>query len=119
MAASHRALRRSLMVLRREWMERVSVVQICEASALLSTRNFQRGCVIQTISAIGKVSRRAEAAGNVCTMSPRAPRRTTKKRGSGMRRLANGFKKIARGMILRVADDGNLNAKTIGRSPLW
>src|SRR5579863_7760197 len=101
------------MVLRKECMERVSVVQTCVASALLSTRNFQRGCVIQMISALGKLSRSAATAGKVCTISPRAPRRTIRKRGSGMRRLANRCEKFARGMILGIADDGNFDAEAI------
>jgi hypothetical protein len=36
-----------------------------------------------------------------------------------MRSLADRFKKIARGMIFGIADDGNSNAQTIGSSPLW
>jgi hypothetical protein len=36
-----------------------------------------------------------------------------------MRSLAHGFEKIARGMILWIADDGNFNAQTMGRSSLW
>src|SRR5271155_1260060 len=32
-----------------------------------------------------------------------------------MRRLANGFKKIARGMFFGIADDGNTDAETRGR----
>jgi hypothetical protein len=36
-----------------------------------------------------------------------------------MRSLAHRFKKIARGMILGIADDGNFNAETMGRSSLW
>jgi len=70
------------------------------------------------MSAFGKVSRKPETAGKVCTISPREPRRTTKKRGSGMRRLANGFKKVARGMIFGVADDGNFDAEACGRGAL-
>src|SRR5271170_3630926 len=70
------------------------------------------------ISAFGKVSRRPATAGNVWTISPRAPRRTTRKRGSGMRRLANGFEEIAGGMILRVANDGDFDAETIGGGSL-
>src|SRR5580704_977783 len=107
------------MVLRSEGKERVSVVQTSEASWLLSTRSFQRGCVSQTISAPAKLSRKPETAGKVCTKSPRAPRRTTKTRRSGMRSLANGFKKVARGMIFWVADDGDLNAEARGRGALW
>src|SRR5579859_3774660 len=102
------------MVLRSEAIERVSVAHTCETRPLLSTRNFQRGCVSQTISASGKVSRRPETAGNVCTISPSEPRRTTRKRGSGLRSLADRFKKFARGMILGVADNGDGDAKTSG-----
>src|SRR5579859_2341207 len=102
------------MVLRSEAIERVSAVHTCEARPLLSTRNFQRGCVSQTISEFGKVSRSAETAGNVCTISPSEPRRTTRKRGSGMRGLAHGFEKIARGVIFWIADDGNSDSKTLG-----
>src|SRR5580704_14912885 len=107
------------MILRSERIERVSVAQTCEARPLLSTKSFHRGCVSQTISALGKVSRNAETAGNVCTMSPSEPRRKTKKRGSAMRSLANGFKKIACGVILWIADDSNADAQTRGSGALW
>src|SRR5580692_6488890 len=106
------------MILRSEGMERVSVAQTCEASPLLSTKSFHRGCVSHTISAPGKVSRNAATAGKVCTMSPSEPRRRTRKRGSGMRSLADGFKKIARGMIFGIANDGNPNAETRGSGAL-
>src|SRR5271167_5247485 len=98
------------MILRSECIERVSVAHTCETRVLRSTKSFQRGCVSQTISAVGKVSRSAATAGKVWTMSPSEPRRKTRKRGSGMRRLADGFKKIARGMIFGVAHDGNTYA---------
>src|SRR5580700_9815023 len=106
------------MILRRDGMERVSVAQTCVARVLLSTKSFQRGCVSQTISAFGKISRNAATAGKVCTMSPSEPRRRTRKRGSGMRSLADGFKKIARGMIFGIANDGNPNAETRGSGAL-
>src|ERR1700730_5795486 len=38
-------------------------------------------------------------------MSPSDPSRTTRKRGSDMRSLAHGIEKVARRMILRVADN--------------
>src|SRR5580692_9378027 len=99
------------MILRSEGIERVSVAQTCETSALHSTKSFQRGCVSQTISAFGKDSRNAETAGNVCTMSPSEPRRRTRKRESDMRRLTDGFEKIARGVMLWIANDGNPDAE--------
>src|SRR6476646_9103305 len=102
------------MVLRSEGIDRVSTAHTCETKPLLSTRSFQRGCVSQTISALGRVCRSAETAGRVCTISPSEPRRTTRKRGSGMRSLAHGFEEIARGVIFWIADDGNLDAKTRG-----
>ncbi len=46
-------------------------------------------------------------------MSPREPRRTTRKRLSGMRSLANGIEQCASGVFLGVANDGNANAQTI------
>jgi hypothetical protein len=36
-----------------------------------------------------------------------------------MRSLANTFKKLARGMIFGIADDGNFDAQTTGGSSLW
>jgi len=102
------------MVFRSELKERVSAVQTCEASWLLSTRGFHRGLVSQTISALGKVSRKPATAGNVCTMSPRAPRRTARKRGSGMRSLADRFEQISRGVIFWVANDGYANPEARG-----
>src|SRR5580700_8422260 len=102
------------MDLRKEDNSRVSMVRTSETRALLSTRDFQRGWVSQTISAAGNVSRSAATAGKVCTMSPREPRRRIRKRASGMRRLANGIEEVAGGMILGVADDGDADAQASG-----
>src|SRR6184192_1369150 len=102
------------MISRKDLYERVSVSQISVAISLLSTSAFQRGCVSQTISAFGNDSRRPATAGNVCTISPREPRRTTKKRGSGMRRLANGIQKFAGRVILWVTHDGHADAQPLG-----
>src|SRR5258706_7663686 len=51
-------------------------------------------------------------------MSPSDPSRTTRKRGSGMRRLAHGIKKFARRMILGVADDCYADAEPGGGGAL-
>src|ERR1700676_452326 len=118
MAASQGAWRMRRMASRREDSDRVSTVQTSEASELLSTRNLQRGCVSQTISAAGKVSRKAATAGKVCTMSPREPRRRTRKR-SDMRSLAERLEEFARGVIFGVADDGDADAQAGGRGALW
>src|SRR6266403_506657 len=48
-------------------------------------------------------------------MSPSDPSRTTRKRCSGMRRLAYGFEKFARRMILRIAHNRYTNAEPHGR----
>src|SRR5258708_3356446 len=90
---------------------RESTGQISEARPLLATRFTQRGWVSQTISARGKELRRPETAGNVWTMAPREPRRTTRKRGSDMRGLADRIEKRARGMVFGVADDGYADAE--------
>src|SRR5712692_6685615 len=103
-----------LRIPRSDDSERVSATQTCVARALLSTRSFQRGWVSQTISVFGKDSRSAAMAGNVCTMSPRELSRTTRNRRSGMRRLAAGFEKFARGVIFGVANHGDANTKTRG-----
>src|ERR1700756_318056 len=95
---------------------RESTGQISVASPLLLTNSTQGGWVSQTISADGKDWRSPATAGKVWTMSPREPRRTTRKRGSGMRGLADGVKKRARGMVLGVADDSDSNAEAGGRS---
>src|SRR5579862_9692640 len=92
---------------------RESTDQISVARALLATSSVQRGCVSQTISASGKEARRAATAGKVWTISPREPRRTTRKRGSGMRLLADGGEEGAGGVVFGVADDGDADAETI------
>src|SRR5216684_1317834 len=104
------------MVSRKDLYERVSVTKISVANSLLSTSAFQRGWVSQTISAFGNDSRRAATAGKVWTISPRDPRRTTRKRGSGMRRLANRVQEFSRGVILGVAHDGHTDAQPFGDS---
>src|SRR5271154_5363290 len=116
MAASNFVACRRRMVSRSEEKERVSTVQTCEAMELLSTRNFHREWVSQTSSGFGRVSRNAATAGKVCTISPREPRRTTRKRGSGMRRLANGIEQGACRVILGIANDGYANSQAIGDS---
>src|SRR5207253_7579819 len=98
------------MISRKDLYERVSVSQISVAISLLSTSAFQRGCVSQTISAFGNDSRRPATAGKVWTMSPREPRRTTRKRGSGMRRLANGIQEFFCRVLLGVTHDGHADA---------
>src|SRR5712692_1427064 len=106
------------MISRKEWYERVSVSQMSVASSLLSTSAFQRGWVSQTISASGNDSRKPATAGKVWTISPREPRRTTRKRCSGMRRLANGLEQLSRGVVLGVADDGHADAQPRGDGAL-
>src|SRR5467141_264986 len=106
------------MISRAEWYERVSVSQISVANSLLSTSAFQRGWVSQTISASGNDSRKAATAGKVWTISPREPRRTTRKRWSDMRRLANGLEQRLRGVILGVTHDGHADAKSRGDGAL-
>src|ERR1700693_3126721 len=108
-------VRRRLSIVRRnEDSERVSMVRTLEARALLSTRNFQRGWVSQVISAAGNASRSAATAGKVWTISPREPKRRTRKRNSGMRGLTNGVDEFAGGVIFRVTDNGYLYAKAGG-----
>src|ERR1035438_2721775 len=114
MAAVQIVRRRLSIVRRSEDSERVSMVRTSEARALLSTKNFQRGWVSQVISATGNVSRSAATAGKVWTMSPREPKRRSRKRGSGMRSLANGVDEFAGGVIFRVADNGYLYAEAGG-----
>src|SRR6267154_690609 len=106
------------MISRSERYERVSVSQMSVASSLLSTNSFQRGWVSQTISESGNDSRSPATAGKVWTISPREPRRTTRKRGSGMRRLANGFEQLPRGVVLGVAHDGHADAQPNGNRAL-
>src|SRR5580704_4543883 len=107
MAASQRRARILAMVWRTLARSRESTGQISVARPLLTTRFTQRGWVSQVISARGKELRRPATAGKVWTMSPREPRRTTRKRGSDMRGLADGIEKGARGMVFGVADDGD------------
>src|SRR6516162_3490747 len=90
---------------------RESMGHISSARLLLATRSTHRGCVSQTIFASGNEPRNAATAGNVCTMSPREPKRTTRKRGSGMRCLADRVKQSARGMVFRIADNGHPDAE--------
>src|SRR5690242_15815010 len=96
---------------RTELSARVSTSQISVTSSLLVTNDFQRGCVSQTISVAGNDSRNPATAGNVCTISPSEPRRTTRKRGSGMRSLADRIEQRPGGVVLRIADNGYANAK--------
>src|SRR6266446_10659161 len=94
------------------------MVQTSDVSALLSTRGFQRGCVTQTSSEFGKELRRLATAGNAWTISPREPSRTTKRRGSGMRDLANGVEQISRRVVFGIADDGHADAQAGRCGPL-
>src|SRR5271156_5165512 len=103
MALVNFSLRMRAMISRREARERVSVAQIFVARLLLATRDSQRGCVNQVIWLAGKVWRSAATAGKVWTMSPSEPRRTTRKRGSGILILANIFQQRACGMIFCIA----------------
>src|SRR5260370_37943420 len=70
------------------------------------------------ISASGNDSRRPATAGKVWTISPREPRRTTRKRWSGMRRLSNGLEQLSRGVIFGVTNDGHADAEPSGNSAL-
>src|ERR1700684_2435572 len=97
---------------------RDSTFRISEATPLLWIAPRPRGCVSQTISDEGNESRSAATAGNVCTMSPSDPNRTTRSRGSGMRRLAHSFDKSPRRMILRVAYDRDANSEPRSELPL-
>src|SRR5579859_85325 len=115
MLASQCDLRSWRTASRTDDSERVSTVSIFEASALLSTSDFHRGCVTQTMRAAGNDWRKAATAGNVCTMSPSEPSLTTKKFGSPMWRLAHRFQETPRGVILRVADNRYANAQPRGR----
>src|SRR5690348_8194386 len=111
MAIEKSVLRIWPIVSRMDAKDRVSTVQICDARSLVSTRSFHRWCVSQTISELGNVTRSAATAGNVWTMSPSEPRRTTRKRGSLMRSLANRFEQFARGVILGVANNGDADSE--------
>src|SRR5580704_1261023 len=114
MAASQRCARILAMVLRTLARSRESTGQISVARPLLATRFTQRGCASQMISARGNEWRRPATAGKVWTMSPREPRRTTRKRGSDMRGLADDIDQIARGMVFGIADDSYADAEAGG-----
>src|SRR5579863_5986450 len=118
MAASQFCVRILAMVCRTLVRSREFTGQISEARLLLATRFTQRGWVSQMISARGKELRRPATAGKVWTMSPREPRRTTRKRGSDMRGLADGIEKRARGVVFGVADDGYADAEAGGDGAL-
>src|SRR5713101_8167167 len=99
------------IVSRMDSKRRVSTVQTSVASELLSIRNFQRGCVSQMISEFGKDLRKPATAGKVCTISPREPSLTIKKRGSGMRGLANRFEHFACGVIFGITDNDDADSE--------
>src|SRR5450432_3296413 len=103
MAMSKSPARISPIAFDREEIWRVSVVHILEARPLLAIKAFQRGWVSQIISELGKDSRSAATAGKVCTISPSDPRRTTRKRRSATRLLAQRFEQGSSGVILWVA----------------
>src|SRR5579863_8400656 len=114
MAASQFCVRILAMVCRTLVRSREFTGQISEARLLLATRFTQRGWVSQMISARGKDWRRPATAGKVWTMSPSEPRRTTRKRGSDMRGLADGVEKRTGGVVFWVADDGDADAESCG-----
>src|SRR5919108_977546 len=118
MAVVNFLFRMRLRISRTEAKERVSTSHISVASSLLSTNAFQRECVSQTISALGKDSRSAATAGKVWTRSPREPKRTTRKRCSVMRCLADCVEKVPRRMIFRITHNGYANAKPRSSSTL-
>ena len=75
----------------------------------------------QSILALGKVSRNAATAGRVWTRSPREPRRTSRKLRvslSDMRERAEPRQQVARGVLLRIAHDGDAHAESPGRFAL-
>src|SRR5580700_7046681 len=102
------------MTCRPEARSRESTGQISVASPLLLTNSSQRGCVSQTISAAGNDSRNPATAGNVCTMSPREPRRTTIKRWSAMAPFSKAVKECAGRVALRIAHNGDADTKALG-----
>src|SRR6266849_2637557 len=118
MAAVQELCRTRWTVSRNDDIARVSTAQTSDARRLLWTRNAQRGCVSQTIRADGKDWRNAATAGKAWMTSPSEPSRTTRKRGSGMRRLAHGIEEVARRMILGVADDSYADTEARRRRPL-
>src|SRR5437899_2436432 len=67
--------------------------------------------LVHTLPAIE--SRSEAIAGRVCTRSPREPNRTIRNRSSdfsGIGRLTQAREEFARGVLLRVADDGDAHA---------
>src|SRR5262245_40968814 len=111
MEASHWLCRNRSTVPLRDDNERVSVVHTCEQSPLLSTSDFQRGCVSHTISALQKVDRSAATAGNVWTISPREPSRKTRKRGLAIWGLAHRVEESARGVIFWIPYNRDADAQ--------
>src|SRR5258707_15877292 len=107
------------MISRKELYERVFVSQMSVASSPHSTSSFQRGWVSQTISAFGNDSRKPATAGKVWTISPREPRRTTRKGGSVMQRLANGLQQVSWGRIPGVNNERNPDAEARGHGAGW
>src|SRR5882762_9544052 len=101
------------MTFRNEAKARVSTVHTSDGKSLVCTKKDHRGCVSQTILDRGKDWRNAATAGKVWMMSPSDPSRTTRKRGSGMRRLPHRIDKFACGMIFGVADNRNANTKPL------
>src|SRR6266849_106743 len=118
MPAVQRPLRISPMIWRTDALSLESIGQISFANWLLRTNSAQRGCVSQMMCADGNDSRRPATAGNVCTISPSEPRRTTRKRCSAMRGLADGINQRARGVFFGITNDGNANAQSRGRCAL-
>src|SRR5215813_10322133 len=106
------------MIERIEADDLVSVAQISNATAAALTKGSHLGCVNHVMFAAGNDSRSAETAGSVCTISPSEPRRTTRSRGSLMRRLANGFEECACGVVFRVPDDRYPNSQSLGDAAL-
>src|ERR1700675_3495375 len=77
-----------------------------------SRRHF--GSMSQSMRASGKASRSAEAAGRAWITSPSEPRRTRRKRASGIAGGTQAREQIARGMLLGIADDGYADAEQSG-----
>ena len=71
----------------------------------------------QIISDDGNEARSPATAGKVWTISPREPRRTTRKR-SGMRTFTNTIEEGAGGVVFRVTDDGYADAEALGDGTL-
>src|SRR3974390_247938 len=118
MPAFQRCARSLPSVRRTEERARELTGQISLTRCLLATRATQRGCVSHTMPADGKEWRRAATAGKVWTISPSEPRRTTAKRGSGIRAFPDGVEKATSGMVFRVADNSYANTKPRAGGPL-